>query len=337
MMKKEFQLHEVIFKENDFQKWMYSICEGCVEIYSGYGTKEERKLATLTSGQFFGEIGMIALLPRTATAVAAEEHVVLEQITNEDFEEYLKNHPENLQPIMSSVSRRIRELTEDLSAITRMTNEALQKRENAPAGWLAVSIRKLRDKARAKNVFRDEFAVTRKRRQALTGEISSVVQFNAGDVLFRTGEQADCMYVLYDGSVGIYSDYQTENEKLLRKLQVEDVFGEMGVLDNMPRSATAVCLTNCTVQMVKPENFMAFFQNKPTKVLQILIQMCMQLRNLTETYLQVCRALEQIPPLEENDYQKDEVMAELEYIRQNHLCTSMYNITGSADWIYNYL
>jgi CRP-like cAMP-binding protein len=93
MMRKEFQLHEVIFRENNFQKWMYSICEGSVNIFAAYGTPEERKLATLTAGQYFGEIGMIALLPRTATAVAAEEHVVLEQISEEDFEEYLKNHP----------------------------------------------------------------------------------------------------------------------------------------------------------------------------------------------------------------------------------------------------
>ena len=38
MVRKEFQLHEVIFKEDEYQLWMYSICEGSVDIYSGYGT-----------------------------------------------------------------------------------------------------------------------------------------------------------------------------------------------------------------------------------------------------------------------------------------------------------
>ena len=80
MERKEFRLNEVIFKDGIYQNWMYSISEGSVDIYSGYGTSSEKKLITLTKGQFFGEIGMIALMPRTATAVAAEENVVLEQI-----------------------------------------------------------------------------------------------------------------------------------------------------------------------------------------------------------------------------------------------------------------
>ena len=329
MMRKEFQLHEVIFQENSFQKWMYSICEGSVNIFAAYGTPEERKLATLTAGQYFGEIGMIALLPRTATAVAAEEHVVLEQISEEDFEAYLKNHPENLQPIMSSVSGRIRELTEDLSAISKMTNEALRERGigNTAPGWLAKLIGKLKEKKAAG----DEFATLRKRQQALSGEIPPVVSFKAGDVIFRAGEQADCMYDIYDGNVGIYSDYQTENAKLLATLSTEDVFGEMGILDDMPRSATAVCLTNCAVMVVKPENFMAFFQNKPVKVLKILMQMCIQLRDLTKTYLQVCKTLEELPPVEENNSQEDEILARLEQNLQTQLSTSMYDVSFSRD------
>ena len=324
MEKKAYQCKEVIFRQGEYQKWMYSICQGSVDIYAEYGTSDEKKLITLTEGQFFGEIGMIAVMPRTATAVAAEDNVVLELISNDNFEDYLKNHPENLQPIMSSVSGRIRELTDDLSMITKMTNEALQARGNgnSASGWLA----KLIGKLKAKKTAGDEFTVLRKRQLALSGEISPVISFKAGDVIFRAGEQADCMYDIYDGSVGIYSDYQTENAKLLATLSTEDVFGEMGILDDMPRSATAVCLTNCAVLVVKPENFMAFFQNKPVKVLKILMQMCIQLRDLTKIYLQVCKTLEELPPVEENNSQEDEILARLEQNLQTQLSTSMYDI-----------
>lgn len=333
-MRKEFQLHEVIFRENDFQKWMYSICEGSVNIFAAYGTPEERKLATLTAGQYFGEIGMIALLPRTATAVAAEEHVVLEQISEEDFEEYLKNHPENLQPIMSSVSRRIRELTEDLSLITHTIHEAQRAAQNGntESGWLE----KLLAMLKAKKAAGDDFITLRKRQQALSGEIPPVIRFRAGDVIFRAGEQADCMYVVYDGSVGIYSDYKTENEKLLTKLQTEEVFGEMGILDDMPRSATAVCLTNCAVIVVKPENFMAFFRNKPVKILQILMQMCLRLRNLTGVYLEVCSTLEQMPAVDATHFREEETLAKLEQIRQTQLSAGLYDISFCRDCLYDH-
>ena len=44
---KEFRLNEVIFSDGAYQNWMYSICEGSVKIYSGYGTSAEKLLTTL--------------------------------------------------------------------------------------------------------------------------------------------------------------------------------------------------------------------------------------------------------------------------------------------------
>lgn len=312
MERKEFRLNEVIFKDGMYQKWMYNICEGSVDIYSGYGTSDEKKLITLTKGQSFGEIGMIALMPRTATAVAAEETVVLEQISNEEFEDYLMNHAENIQPIMSSVSRRIRELTDDLAMVTKMTNEVLSEGESekTTAGSLTEFIGSVLGKLKSKKALNEESAIMKMRQQALSSEMPSTIQLEKGNVIFRAGEQADCLYDIYDGVVGIYSDYQTPNEKLLAELRVDEVFGEMGILDNMPRSATAVCLTDCTVLVVKPENFMMFFEKKPALILQLLQRMCVQVRDLTEKYLKVCKTFEEMGSLED----KDQVVKQLKNI-----------------------
>ena len=308
MERKEFRLNEVIFKDGAYQNWMYNICEGSVDIYSEYGTSSEKKLITLTKGQFFGEIGMIAVMPRTATAVAAQDVVVLEQISHDDFEDYLMNHPENIQPIMSSVSKRIRELTDDLSAITKMTSEAQGEEEKA-AGSLAEFVSNLLGKLKAKKSANDEVSVMNMRQQVLAGELPPVIQFSAGDVIFRAGEQSDCLYDIHDGVVGIYSDYQTPNEKLLAELSTDEVFGEMGILDDMPRSASAVCLKDCTVLVVKPENFMMFFQKKPAMVLQILQRMCIQVRDLGQRYLKACKAMEEMSSAD--------VLKELEQICNN--------------------
>ena len=334
MERKEFRLNEVIFADGVYQNWMYSICEGTVEIYSGYGTSSEKLLTTLTEGQTFGEIGMIAVMPRTATAVAAAKQVVLEQIGNDDFADYLKEHPENLQPIMSGVSRRIRELTEDMSGITQMTNAILGEGDNGNAGRVAEWIGKLRGILKVSKNSGNEFAVLNKRLQAISGEISPLMRHCAGDVIFRAGEKADCMYEIYSGTVGIYSDFRTEDEKLLTKLSADAVFGEMGVLDDMPRSATAVCLTDCTVLVVTPERFMQYFSEKPAKVLDILQQMCMRLRDLTNTYLQVCQTLEELFQPQAEELPEDAVLAKAEQIRQMQFGTSMYGIYGCADWAY---
>lgn len=333
MEKKVFKLNEVIFESGVYQNWMYSICEGAVDIYSEYGTADQKKLVTLKEGHFFGEIGMIAVMPRTATAVAAADQVVLEQISNDNFEEYLKKHPENIQPIMSSVSGRIRELTDDMSGITQMTNALMGEQETGKTavGALADLARKLLGSLQARKGFNSEFTVQNKVQLALSGEIPPVIRFRAGDVIFRAGDKADCMYDIYDGTVGIYSDYQTENEKLLTKLYVEEMFGEMGILDDMPRSATAVCLTDCAILVIKPENFMQFFQTKPVKILQILQQMCIRLRDLTKNYLQVCKTLEEALVVEDDTDQTDEALARMEHNLQVQLSACMYDVSFSRD------
>ena len=339
MERVEFRLNDVIFQDGVYQNWMYSVCEGSVDVYSGYGTSEEKKLTTVPQGNVIGEIGLIAAMPRTATAVAAEEKVVLEKIDAEHFDDYLKAHPENLQTIMSSVSRRIRDLTEDLESISLMTNELQHYRDGEKFEFNVVSelVNGLFGKLKEKMAERSENAVMRKRQLALASEEPVTVRFAQGDVIFRVDEAADCMYDIYDGFVGIYSGYQTENEKLLVRLHSEEVFGEMGILDNMPRSATAVCLSDCTVLVIKPENFMQFFQSKPAKVLKILQQMCMQLRDLTKTYLEACKTLEQLSRMDTSSAQKEESIYSLQNIHMGKVYERMFESYGYAEWMYNYL
>ena len=129
-----------------------------------------------------------------------------------------------------------------------------------------------------------------------------MVRYSAGEVIFYAGDHADCMYQIYSGRVGIYSDYKTKNQKLLTELGNEAIFGEMGILDDMPRSATAVCLENCCVLRIGKENFFQFFQKNPMKIIWIIQQMCLRLRNLTGALhpavlrtLQRARLLQKLP------------------------------------------
>ena len=339
MVRKEFQFHEVIFKENEYQLWMYSICEGSVDIYSGYGTSESKKLATLTAGQFFGEIGMIAMVPRTATAVASADRVVLDLISYEDLETYLKHHPENIQSVMKNLSRRIRELTGDLAEIVRMTNEALQTRAAAKSmgAGLGYRLRKLLESLKANKSAVVEVAANTKWNEALAGEVPPLTRYKAGEVIFRAGDHADCMYEIYSGRIGIYSDYKTKNEKLLTELGSEAIFGEMGILDDMPRSANAVCLEDCCVLMIRKEHFFHFFRKNPMKIIWIIQQMCLRLRNLTGLYAEVWKTLTELAEQVDQNHEEDMSWAKLEHFRESRLFASMYNISSSANWMYDYL
>lgn len=70
--------------------------------------------------------------------------------------------------------------------------------------------------------------------------------FEAGEVIFNQGEPSDCAYVIEHGQVDIYIDHES-----LDTLVIGDLFGEMGVLDQKPRSTSAKALTQVALLEVK--------------------------------------------------------------------------------------
>jgi CRP-like cAMP-binding protein len=116
--------------------------------------------------------------------------------------------------------------------------------------------------------------------------------FQKGEVIFREGDAGDCMFDVYDGKVGIYADYGTDKEKLLTDYLRDQYFGEMGLLDHAPRSATAVALAPDTrVGVISEESFGEFFKSNPARVLVIMQQRSMNLRKRTDEYVDVCRSI----------------------------------------------
>lgn len=73
--------------------------------------------------------------------------------------------------------------------------------------------------------------------------------FYQGDVVFREGESSNYAYFIDSGKVGIYREDNYGKRYLVRELGKGDLFGEMGLIDKYPRSATVIALeyTECTI------------------------------------------------------------------------------------------
>ena len=116
--------------------------------------------------------------------------------------------------------------------------------------------------------------------------------FNKGEVIFRQGDPGNCMYDVVWGSVGVYAEYGTPNEKKLAELRPGDFFGEMGLLEQSPRSATVVALENDTqVSVIMESDFRDYFEENPAKVFTIMQTLSQKLRRTTQDYLDVCRTV----------------------------------------------
>jgi CRP-like cAMP-binding protein len=106
----DFSAGETIFREGDLGTEMYIISEGKVEILNRMG-EDDRVLAVLEKGDFFGEMSVLEDLPRAATARALTDSRLL-QINGSTFDQMLQGNPEIAVRMMRKLSRRLRETDE---------------------------------------------------------------------------------------------------------------------------------------------------------------------------------------------------------------------------------
>lgn len=74
--------------------------------------------------------------------------------------------------------------------------------------------------------------------------------FAAGETIFRQGYPGDFAYIVVAGQVEILDIMTDGSEFRIAILEVGQMFGEMALLDDKPRSATARALTDVQLQIV---------------------------------------------------------------------------------------
>ncbi len=81
-------------------------------------------------------------------------------------------------------------------------------------------------------------------------------EFPKGTVLFREGESGKEMYVIQSGSIAI-SKQVRDVEKVLATLGPGEFFGEMAIISNKPRTATATVAEPARCLVIDPKTFEA--------------------------------------------------------------------------------
>jgi CRP/FNR family cyclic AMP-dependent transcriptional regulator len=93
--------------------------------------------------------------------------------------------------------------------------------------------------------------------------------FQAGDVLFCEYEPGDNFYMIQSGRVQIAKVFE-DVEKTIAILNPGEIFGEMAILEEAPRSATAIALDPVTALEFNQENFEILLQGNPQVALTLL-------------------------------------------------------------------
>jgi CRP-like cAMP-binding protein len=91
---------KVLTKEGDAGREFMIIASGTASV-----RRKGRKVTTLGPGDFFGELALLAGVPRTATVIA-ESDMVVEALNRAEFATLLDESPSIARKVLSAVAKR---------------------------------------------------------------------------------------------------------------------------------------------------------------------------------------------------------------------------------------
>ena len=110
--------------------------------------------------------------------------------------------------------------------------------------------------------------------------------FEDGQTVVRQGEPGDCMFVVQKGQLEVYAE-GARGKTLLGMLEPGDVFGEMALFTNAPRSATVRARGPVRVLTIDKRGFMRRVQEDPSLAFSVLKQMSERIQRLDREVLRL--------------------------------------------------
>jgi CRP-like cAMP-binding protein len=112
----------------------------------------------------------------------------------------------------------------------------------------------------------------------------NVKSFEPGDVIFREGEKGDLMYVLLEGTVELKKKVE-RGEAVLKTVDTpNDFFGEMALLDDRPRSASAIASRKTKALAVDGPTFESMILSNGKFALKIIKVLAARIRHSNDQF-----------------------------------------------------
>jgi CRP-like cAMP-binding protein len=102
--------------------------------------------------------------------------------------------------------------------------------------------------------------------------------YDKGTVIFSQGDEGDALYGVASGRVRISATGSNGQEVFLSIMEPGDTFGEIAVMDGLPRTAGATALEKTILILIRRSDFLGLLQREPMFAIHLLKLLCMRLR-----------------------------------------------------------
>ena len=241
-----------IFRENGLGRRvllqrdkMYLLLKGRVSLVAG-----AHELRAVKAGEIFGEMAALANVPRSATAVAKTACRVI-ALDQRQFRKALVKKPAFALMLMKLMVTRLREMVARLKAADALSGEdALEESAVFNPRLLADMVRGLSD--------------------------DPPVSFLRNQVILEEGQLGTRMYVVLQGCVAV-----TIGGSVVDRIGPGGMLGELALIDQAPRLASAVAEDNVALQPISRNAFIALVKLNPELGAGVLVALAERLRYLT--------------------------------------------------------
>ncbi|MEM7331763.1 MAG: cyclic nucleotide-binding domain-containing protein [Chloroflexota bacterium] len=240
---------ERLFRQGDSGTDMFIINNGRVKAILPDEHGREIFLNAYTNGQFIGELALLSQQPRAATVVATEP-TTLFKLSRDTFLEIMEGNRELGHHSVENFHHYLRQ---------HYKIQLLKRIE-----WFA-------------DMPQEELTVIANKIHAKS--------FNRNDILFQRGDTGDAFYIIIQGWVSAFVHSDKGSAIVLNQLGPGEIFGEMAILEDKPRSAGIMALTPLEVLTLERTEFIALLQEHAPIALETLRSLSGKLR-FTVNYLE---------------------------------------------------
>ncbi len=312
MTSSPLQLSIVSFKKNSYITVegkqnavnFYIIRAGKVRIGKEVEVVEEEGGNILGPGDFFGVVSTMSSHSHIETAYALTD-VSLISVRRDQYDMLIERNTPIAMKIIQGFSRKMRYLDE---ALARLTLKNTAKEDPSHLFKVAEYYARQSQYNQAYYAYyrylqhcpQGEHTAVAKERMAKIHPYAKAVYLDKKNADFNRvypkstmicseGEPGDELYIIQKGSVKITKIVE-DKEVLLAMLKSGDIFGEMALLENKPRSATVVAYEDAHLLAVNRTNFERMVRTQPqliTRLTQLLAErIWMAYRQLANTIME---------------------------------------------------
>ena len=257
---------DLICKQNTGGQEMYFIKKGCVAV-----SLNRSPVALLGPGEIFGEISLFYHVKRTATIKAVKDNTVVGILTRSGFENILRSSRPYSHDLIHRLYNTLPDRLRTLNDKYKMAINALHlflhgdNKDTPRLDQIQIAIRPKTD------LFSP---LTREEMQMVFRELKVV---DADQLIFSEGEGGDGAYLVFEGNVKAVTLSSSHEEITLGELGRDEVFGEMALIDDKPRSASIMTTNPCKLGFVDRKTFNGFIETRSDLAFRLMALICLSL------------------------------------------------------------